>query len=83
MQSTQASTQWLPTLRTTLGLREEEFSFDVNDKVLSTETVRANIFSPKLGIVLGPWGRTSYFISAAEGYHSNDAHRMEQHLSYQ
>jgi outer membrane receptor protein involved in Fe transport len=82
------STQWLGDLRTVLGLREDEFSFDVTDKMLNadhtcnlnsdplgcnTGTVRANIFSPKLGIVLGPWDRTSYFITVAEGYHSNDA----------
>jgi outer membrane receptor protein involved in Fe transport len=35
--------------------------------------VRANIFSPKLGIILGPWANTSYFVTVAEGYHSNDA----------
>jgi outer membrane receptor protein involved in Fe transport len=82
------TTQWLPKARTILGLREDEFSFDVTDKMLNadhscninsdplgcnTGTVRANIFSPKLGIILGPWARTSYFITVAEGYHSNDA----------
>jgi outer membrane receptor protein involved in Fe transport len=34
---------------------------------------RAAIFSPKLGIVLGPWAQTKYYISIADGYHSNDA----------
>lgn len=82
------STQWLPNVRTVLGLREDEFSFDVTDKMLNadhtcninsdpvgcnTGTVRANIFSPKLGIILGPWAKTSYFITVANGYHSNDA----------
>jgi hypothetical protein len=82
------STQWFPKARTVLGLREDEFSFDVTDKMrnadntcninsdplgCNTGTVRANIFSPKLGIVLGPWAKTSYFITVAEGYHSNDA----------
>jgi outer membrane receptor protein involved in Fe transport len=80
--------QWLPTVRTVVGLREDEFSFDVTDKMLNpdhtcninsdplgcnTGTVRANIFSPKLGVILGPWANTSYFITVAEGYHSNDA----------
>ena len=82
------TTQWLPGLRTVLGLREDEFSFDVTDRMLNADhtcninsdplgcnsgDVRANIFSPKLGIVLGPWAKTSYFITVAEGYHSNDA----------
>jgi outer membrane receptor protein involved in Fe transport len=80
--------QWRPWLRTTLGLREDVFNFDVRDKMLNadgscnidsdplgcnTGTKRASIFSPKLGIVLGPWASTTYFIAVADGYHSNDA----------
>ena len=75
-------------LRTVLGLREDEFSFNVKDKMLNadgscninsdplgcnTGDVRANILSPKLGFILGPWASTSYFITVADGYHSNDA----------
>lgn len=82
------STSWTGELRTVLGLREDEFDFDVKDKMrnadgscdinsdplgCNTGDVRANIFSPKLGIILGPWGTTSYFITVADGYHSNDA----------
>ena len=82
------TTQWLPRLRTVLGLREDWFRFNVKDKMLNpdgtcnigsdplgcnTGDVRASIFSPKLGIVLGPWGNTTYFITLADGYHSNDA----------
>jgi hypothetical protein len=82
------STQWLPYFRTVLGLREDEFDFDVKDKMrnsdgscninsdplgCNTGDVRAHIFSPKLGLTLGPWASTSYFITVADGYHSNDA----------
>ena len=82
------STSWTGKLRTVLGLREDEFDFDVRDKMRNADgscdvnsdplgcnsgTVRANIFSPKLGIILGPWGTTEYFINVADGYHSNDA----------
>ena len=35
--------------------------------------MHASIFSPKLGVVLGPWDGTAYFLTLAEGYHSNDA----------
>ncbi len=80
--------QWLPRLRTVLGLREDGFSFDVTDRMknpdgscgvdsdplgCNTGTRRASIFSPKFGVALGPWYRTSYFLTVAEGYHSNDA----------
>jgi hypothetical protein len=82
------STDWASKFRTVLGLREDEFSFDVKDKMrnpdgscninsdplgCNTGDVRANIFSPKLGLILGPWAGTSYFLTVAEGYHSNDA----------
>jgi len=82
------ATQWLPRLRTVIGLREDWFRFDVKDKLLSREgdcniesdplgcntgSVGAAIFSPKLGIVLGPWRTTRYFVTLADGYHSNDA----------
>ena len=80
--------QWSDTARTVLGLREDEFDFDVRDKMLNrdgscnitsdplgcnTGDVRANIFSPKFGMILGPWNQISYFITLADGYHSNDA----------
>ena len=82
------STAWSNTIRTVLGLREDEFDFDVRDKMRNPDgscnlesdplgcndgTVRANIFSPKFGLILGPWAETSYFVTVADGYHSNDA----------
>ena len=80
--------QWADKVRTTLGLREDQFDFDVKDKMLNpdgscniqsdpegcvTGSKKANIFSPKLGFVLGPWAKTTLFINTGEGYHSNDA----------
>ncbi len=82
------STSWTGKLRTVLGLRADEFDFDVRDKMrnpngscdinsdplgCNTGAVRAGIVSPKLGIILGPWGATEYFVTVADGYHSNDA----------
>jgi len=84
----ESSVQWLPRLRTVVGLREDLFDFDVKDKMLNrdgtcnvdsdplgcaTGNKRASIFSPKLGVILGPWAGTTYFINVADGYHSNDA----------
>jgi outer membrane receptor protein involved in Fe transport len=80
--------QWREWLRSVVGLREDRFDFDVKDKLLNpggscnlnsdslgcnTGTRRASIFSPKVGLVLGPWARTTYFINLGDGYHSNDA----------
>lgn len=82
------STNWTERIRTVLGLREDEFDFDVTDKMrgpngsctlqsdplgCNTGDIRARIFSPKLGIILGPWAGVSYFVTVADGYHSNDA----------
>jgi len=82
------STAWTGAVRTVLGLREDEFDLDVRDKMRNPDgscnltsdplgcnegTVRANIFSPKFGLILGPWAETSYYITLANGYHSNDA----------
>jgi hypothetical protein len=84
----ESTVRWLDKFRTTLGLREDQFDFEVKDKLLNpdgscninsdslgcnTGNKRASIFNPKLGVVLGPWGSTSYFLNVADGYHSNDA----------
>jgi hypothetical protein len=84
----ESSTQWLDYWQSTLGLREDQFDFDVKDKMLNADgscnvnsdplgcvsgNKRASIFSPKLGIILGPWANTTYFINVGDGYHSNDA----------
>ncbi|HEX3847498.1 MAG TPA: TonB-dependent receptor [Steroidobacteraceae bacterium] len=82
------STRWTDSLRIVAGLREDEFDFDVKDKMrnpdgscnihsdplgCNTGDVRAHILSPKLGIILGPWTGVAYFATVADGYHSNDA----------
>jgi hypothetical protein len=79
---------WTDWAETTFGVREDEFDFDVRDKMLNPDgsctllsdpegcvsgVKRAHIFSPKLGLVLGPWAKTTFFLNAGEGYHSNDA----------
>ena len=84
----ESSTQWLDYLKTTLGVREDQFYFDVKDKMLNTDgscslvsdplgcvtgNKRAAIFSPKLAFILGPWAKTTYFVNLGDGYHSNDA----------
>jgi hypothetical protein len=84
----ESSIQWAAKVRTVVGLREDQFDFDVKDRMLhpdgscninsdplgcSMGNKRASIFSPKLGVVMGPWANTRYFINFGEGYHSNDA----------
>ncbi len=84
----ESATRWLETVQTIMALREDQFGFDVKDKMRNpngscdinsdplgcvTGDKRASIFSPKLGLILGPWAKITYFINVGEGYHSNDA----------
>jgi outer membrane receptor protein involved in Fe transport len=82
------SIQWLERTRTTVGLRADQFEFDVRDKMINRDGTcdimsdalgcamgdkRAAILSPKVGVALGPWSGLTYFINVGDGYHSNDA----------
>jgi hypothetical protein len=82
------SVQWTGHFRSVVGLRDDEFNFSVKDKMLNpdgsctlssdplgcnTGSKRSSIFSPKLGLVIGPWADTTFFVNAGDGYHSNDA----------
>ncbi len=82
------SVQWNDYFSSVVGLREDEFNFSVKDKMLNpdgscnlnsdplgcnTGSRRASIFSPKLGLRLGPRSKMTFFINAGSGYHSNDA----------
>jgi outer membrane receptor protein involved in Fe transport len=84
----ESSLQWRPGVRSMIALREDHFDFNVKDKLVNpngscdlhsdplgcnTGSKSASIFSPKVGLILGPWAQTTYFIDAADGYHSNDA----------
>jgi TonB-dependent Receptor Plug Domain len=48
----ESTVQWLPHLTATLGLREDQFNFDVKDKMLARDS-SCNIVSDPLGCVTG------------------------------
>ena len=63
-----------PWWRMQLGARLDNYRFDVNANLpVNSGRASASLASPKLAIVLGPWGETEYFVDAGEGFHSNDA----------
>ncbi len=68
------ATRWNAWLRTEAGVRADGFRFKVesNDARNSGRADDA-IFSPKVGMVLGPWARTELYANAGYGFHSNDA----------
>ncbi|MCV2370365.1 TonB-dependent receptor [Roseateles oligotrophus] len=70
----ETSLQWTPWLRSVAGLRADHFDFDVNSSIAANSGKNsANIVSPKLSLVFGPWSKTEYFLNYGHGFHSNDA----------
>jgi hypothetical protein len=70
----QNQTQWLPKVRTVLGLRGDVFVFDVHSNIAANSgNTAASIFSPKLSLIVGPWARTEVYLNGGFGFHSNDA----------
>ena len=68
------STQWTSWFRSVAGLRFDDFHVDVNSSIApNSGTKSANLTSPKLALIFGPWNKTEYFASYGYGYHSNDA----------
>jgi outer membrane receptor protein involved in Fe transport len=66
--------QWTPWFRGVLGLRADDYRFDVRSNLpVNSGQTTAAIVSPKLALVFGPWARTEYFFDLGSGYHSNDA----------
>ncbi len=67
-------TRWTPWLRTTTGLRTNQYRFDVqSDLLANTGKTNAHITSPSLNIALGPWRDTELYANIGNGFHSNDA----------
>lgn len=77
----EAKTQWLPWLRTSLGLRHDRIEAEVTPlagtfNMSNGGKVSGSQTSPKLGLVLGPFGaqgNTEYYANWGRGFHSNDA----------
>ena len=66
--------RWQEKLRTTAGLRGDFYRFKVaSDNAANSGSVDSAIASPKLGVVLGPWSETEYYLNWGHGFHSNDA----------
>lgn len=70
----QNQTQWFPKMRTVVGLRGDIFGFDAKSSLAANSGNRTDgIFSPKLGLIVGPWARTEVYLNGGFGFHSNDA----------
>jgi outer membrane receptor protein involved in Fe transport len=71
----QNTLRWTGWLRTIVGWRGDFYDTSVKSIFTPANSGTANAFigSPKLGLVLGPFAKTEFFVNAGEGFHSNDA----------
>src|SRR6185369_1841129 len=66
--------EWMPWLRTTVGVRADASRFHVNAlDSANSGTTSAGLVSPKGGVAIGPWKGTEFYANAGSGFHSNDA----------
>jgi outer membrane receptor protein involved in Fe transport len=67
------TTHWTPWLRSIVGLRGDYFYADDRNIVGGASGDEGKgILEPKGSLVFGPWAKTEFYLSAGEGYHSND-----------
>jgi len=70
----EASSRWRPWLRTTLGVRGDGYTFNVeSDRAENSGDADAAIVSPKASIALAPHPDAEVYVSGGLGFHSNDA----------
>lgn len=66
--------QWAPTFRTVFGVREDLYQFNVRSNTPQNGGLsNADLASPKVSFVFGPWRDTEFYLSGGYGFHSNDA----------
>ncbi len=65
--------QWSEKLRTVAGLRGDVYHFDVRGgDPANSGSAAASLVSPKLTLVMGPFGATEVYANWGWGFHSND-----------
>ncbi len=70
----QLKTIWTDKFRSILGLRYDDYRFDVrSDNPLNGGKRNESLTSPKLALVFGPWRDTEFYVNFGNGFHSNDA----------
>jgi outer membrane receptor protein involved in Fe transport len=76
------ATQWAEKFRTVAGLRLDAYAFKVASNITANSgKTRAQMSSPKLALIFGPWAKTEYFINYGQGFHSNDARGTTETLT--
>jgi hypothetical protein len=67
-------TRWNDWFRTVLGLRSDIYWMDVHNIAGGNSgDVAAQVLSPKVNLIFGPWEATEFYMDFGQGFHSNDA----------
>ena len=64
------ATRWNPWLRSTVGVRADDYRFRVRTSGVDSSD---SLASPSANVVLGPWRQTEFYANYGTGFHSNDA----------
>jgi outer membrane receptor protein involved in Fe transport len=68
------ATTWTPWFRTLVGVRGDEYTFDVRaTRPENSDKSRERLWSPKGTAIFGPWKDTEFYLNTGRGFHSNDA----------
>ena len=75
------TTRWTHWLRTVLGVREEFYNATDRSEITGFKGIGAQaLFQPKGSLILGPWAKTEFYLSAGRGFHSDDVRGVFQTL---
>ena len=75
------TTHWTHWLRTVLGVREEFYNATDRSEITGFKGIGAQaLFQPKGSLILGPWAKTEFYVSAGRGFHSDDVRGVFQTL---
>jgi hypothetical protein len=65
---------WSDWFRSVTGVRGDYMRASVSsDTAENSGRASDRLFSPKLGLIFGPWSKTEYYLNWGRGFHSNDA----------
>ena len=69
-----AETRWNERFRSVLGVRADRYDFDVtSDLAANSGTAGDSLFSPKVSLIYSVGTDAEVYLSAGQGFHSNDA----------
>jgi outer membrane receptor protein involved in Fe transport len=75
------TTHWLPWFRTVVGLREEFYSGNDHSLITGFKGATSQTMpQPKGSLIFGPWQKTELYLSAGQGFHSNDLRGVLENL---